>query len=280
MGWRGPARASLAVLCTVIFVPLPGCGSSEGDDLVGGAGNEDQLRGDHGADELDAAPGKHDVASFAVSGFQGSIERGNGVVVDLSTGQAGQDGNDRLKRVEDLIGIAFGDLLSGGGGSDLLISEPCIGQIIEGGPGVDSVSFARLNAGVGVQVQLGGNAVDATHGRFGAGCPVVGSQPSRIDRSVESIEGSASDDALIGDDLSNALLGRGGDDTLRGMGGADFLVGGSAVDSIDGGPGEDRVYARDGTRDRRLICGNDRLQGDVASADPADPSPLGCRLLP
>lgn len=83
------------------------------DRLRGGAGDEDVLRGDHGADLFNGGAGAHDTASFAVSGFDGPILGGQGVIVDLTTGQASQDGTDRLTGVEDVIGTSFNDSLRG-----------------------------------------------------------------------------------------------------------------------------------------------------------------------
>lgn len=462
------------------------------DEVAGGPGREDLLRGDHGADHYDGGSGGHDVASFAVSGFQGPVLGGQGVVIDLSAGRAEKDGADRLTGIEDVIGTAFDDvirgnsamntfyggggddqldasdtadvafggfgsdscdgfvqvhscgreepirsavlevglagglasaslnvivrppkfipgapidsssqtgvdisislehdgwavtagpipvvggegclatevsqvhcpvsatpdavlisggagndeieiapsvpstisaivqgdrgadlllggpgddsldgapadgpyptdtilgrggddalthgaLLAGGAGSDLLIGLPCVDQKLAGGSGADSVSFARITPGWGVSIELGGEAVIAEHkpGSNSAqtGCPVPGSQPTLIHRSIENVEGSPEDDVLIGDAAPNILLGRGGDDLLTGFGGGDFLVGGQGVDSIFGGAGWDRLYARDGIKDEKLSCGHGGVRRDVASLDAVDRAST-CRPLP
>lgn len=177
-------------------------------------------------------------------------------------------------------------MLDGEGGSDLLIALPC-GETIEGGAGVDSVSFARSS--LGVQATLGDSAGLAPYDGFGGGCPTEHGGPpaSQIDSSVESIEGSANDDVLSGNGGSNIILGRGGDDEIRGAGGNDFLVGGEGVDSLYGEAGADRLYIRDGRRDRAADCSstspggqarrrNSATRGDVAIADPGDPSARHC----
>jgi Ca2+-binding RTX toxin-like protein len=177
--------------------------------------------------------------------------------------------------------LSNGKELLGGAGSDLLIANPCAGQRVEGGPGVDSVSFARSYLGLGVQVRLGGSAIFPAHklGRkpIPAGCSLVGSEPSSIGDSIENVEGSPRDDVLIGDTVTNILLGRGGADRIRGQGGGDFLVGGTGRDEILGGRGNDRLYARDGKRDRGLHCGPVPSRQDVATVDPGDPPAAGCR---
>jgi len=179
--------------------------------------------------------------------------------------------------------LSNGKVLLGGAGSDLLIANPCAGQRVEGGSGVDSVSFARSYLGMGVQVRLGGGAIFPAHelGRkpVPAGCSLVGSEPSSIGDAIENVEGSPRDDVLIGDTATNILLGRGGDDRIRGEGGDDFLVGGAGRDEISGGRGDDRLYARDGKRDRGLHCGPTPSRQDVAKVDPGDPPAGGCRGL-
>ena len=115
------------------------------DRLNGGPGAEDVLRGDHGADAFDGGPGPRDVASFAVSGFGGPIEGGQGVAVDLAVGWAERDGKDRLKNIEDVFGTAFDDVIRGsssvnafygGGGADRLLG---VGpsDVASGGGGSD-----------------------------------------------------------------------------------------------------------------------------------------------
>lgn len=225
-------------------------------------------------------------------------------VVGILQGDAGSDfllggrGDDSLNggakdsssRTDVLKGgggddaVTNGKVLLGEGGSDLLIASPCTGQRVEGGPGVDSVSFARSYLGLGVRVRLGGSAIFPAH-KFGrefipAGCSLLESEPSSIGNSIENIEGSPKKDVLIGDEAANILLGRGGDDLVLGEAGDDFLVGGTGRDEIRGGRGNDRLYAQDGKRDRRLYCGPTPTRLDVAKLDSADPPAAGCGVLP
>jgi Ca2+-binding RTX toxin-like protein len=172
-------------------------------------------------------------------------------------------------------------VLDGEGGSDLLIAAPC-GETIDGGPGIDSVSFAR-SAYEGVEATLGGTAGIAPSDSFPGGCPTEhgGPPPSQISSSVERIEGSPNGDVLTGDGGPNVILGRGGDDEIRGAGGGDFLVGGQGSDVIYGDSGADRLYARDGRRDEVIDCGSaasgaSRIRGDVAVTDPGDPPAHNC----
>jgi Ca2+-binding RTX toxin-like protein len=136
------------------------------------------------------------------------------------------------------------DSLSGGTGNDLLASSvvACQGHSFDGGPGQDTVSYARSN--VGVSVTLGG-----------VGGPPGCGTPDQVLASNERLEGSDGPDVLIGDNANNSLLGHLGADTLVGKGGADF------IDAIDG------------QRDAKIDCGP---SADSAHTDRSDPQPLSC----
>ncbi len=113
--------------------------------------------------------------------------------------------------------------LVGGGGDDLLIGgQPC-GDLFHGGQGDnDSASFARVrNAGIVIRAAIGGRAIDPDLGYCGG---------SRIDGSVEKIEGSTGPDVLIGAAGPDTLLGRGGPDVLDSRGGPDRCIGGRGND--------------------------------------------------
>lgn len=210
--------------------------------LIDGESGTDTLVGGAGGDDLTGAP--------AVSEHS----------TDTLYGRGGDDS------------LANAALLDGGDGSDLLIGAACGGQRIVGGTGVDSVSFARSSGDLGVDARLNGVAVyapgsPAVQGKE-AGCPSPAEESTRIDGSVERIEGSRWDDVLTGDAGPNTLLGRGGDDRLEGLGGGDILVGGTGSDRLFGGSGFDRLYTVDGLRDPLIDCG-DPSQG-VALVDAAD----------
>lgn len=213
------------------------------------------MNGESGADELRGGPGEDSiVGSIAASDHP----------VDRLFGGGGEDA------------LANGIELAGGSGSDLLIAEPCSGQTIDGGPGVDSVSFARVGRDMGVAVRIGGPAVLSIPSAGKPGCPVADEHPATIDTSVERIEGSRGDDVLIGSDAPNILLGRGGDDSLLGASSSDILIGGEGRDELFGGNGFDRLYARDRARDRSLSCGPG---GGTATVDGNDPSSRDCRSV-
>jgi Ca2+-binding RTX toxin-like protein len=256
----GPETASCPITTTPTGLLLNG---GEGADLLAVESSVPatvfaRLTGGNGADTL--------VGGAGDDSLDGSSGPGNG---DQLYGGAGDDA------------LAEGSVLDGEGGSDLLIAAPC-GETLDGGPGIDSVSFARSAYG-GVEATLGGTAGIAPSGSFPGGCPTEhgGPPPSQISSSVERIEGSPNDDILTGDGGPNIILGRRGDDEIHGAAGGDFLVGGQGSDAVYGEAGADRLYARDGRRDEAIDCGPaapevSAIRGDVAVTDPGDPPAHDC----
>lgn len=137
------------------------------------------------------------------------------------------------------------DQLQGGPGDDLLVSSvaTCQGHTYDGGSGDDTVSYARSDDNL--QIELGG-----TGGPAGCG------NPDHIQIDNESLEGSDGPDVLVGDNSDNSLLGHLGADTFLGRGGDDF------------------VDAADGHRDKQINCGGGG--DDEVVVDRADPSPSSC----
>ncbi len=113
--------------------------------------------------------------------------------------------------------------LVGGPGNDLMVGgQPC-DDLFHGGLGDnDSASFARVrNVGIVVKAAIGGRVFDPEAAACGA---------SRIDGTVEKIEGSTGPDILLGSPGSDTLLGRGGADLLDGRDDLDRCIGGRGGD--------------------------------------------------
>ena len=131
-------------------------------------------------------------------------------------------------------------------------SPACQGHSYDGGAGDDTVSYARSDAAL--RVDLGGSGGPA-------GC----GNPDQVLGDNESLEGSDGPDVLIGDNGDNSFLGHLGADTFIGKGGNDF------------------IDAADGQRDKAIDCGGG---DDDVVKDGADPSlrllsrPAGVRPLP
>ncbi len=104
-----------------------------------------------------------------------------------------------------------------------------------------------------------------------------------VESGPHEIDGTASDDTLIGTsvidlvdarDGNDIVYGREGDDLMAGGNGDDLLLGGDGNDVIDGGAGNDRIFGGDGadilsggSGDDRIFgqAGDDRLMGGDGS---------------
>lgn len=156
-------------------------------------------------------------------------------------------GNDVLRGgggADGLTNSQGRDRLHGGAGADLLVSSSIDrGDVLDGGKGLDNVSFAQVGHDFAVKARIGGTArrIDANGKAHGPAARITGS--------ADDLEGTEENDVLIGDGKENHLLGRGGADSLYGRGGDDLLE------------------AKDGTADRRLSGGRGQ---DRATLDPQD----------
>ena len=200
-------------------------GRDGNDDLRGGGGN-DVLEGGAGADRLDGGPGT-DWTSFQLSNA--------GVTVNLAQGtfSGGHAGGDMAVNIENIIGSAYADVLSGDDGANSLEGGPGADRLA-GGAGEDSAAYARSAAGVTVRLHSrearGGDAtgdtfavlvtVDYTDGNGGIQQETV--------PDIEHLLGSSHADTLAGDSRDNRLQGGAGADRLYGGpgGGDDVLEGG------------------------------------------------------
>jgi Ca2+-binding RTX toxin-like protein len=202
--------------------------AGEGDDVMDGGAGDDTLHGWDGNDTVSYASAKA------------------GVTIDGNTSlpqDTGGAGTDTLLNIENLIGSAFNDVLSGssvrnlfkgGAGSDKLAglngNDTLDGgagkDTLDGGAGLDWATYAT--AGSGVTVNLGLAGLQNTGG---------GGIDKLID--IENLFGSKFNDRLIGTAADNALSGGAGKDTLTGGGGADTLDGGAGTDVMNGGAGTD-----------------------------------------
>ncbi|WP_310473926.1 cadherin domain-containing protein [Sandarakinorhabdus sp.] len=180
------------------------------ENITGSAFN-DTLSGDAGDNALDGGGGIDTVtyarAASAVTvslGLQGSDQNSLGGGIDLLSG------------FENLTGSAFDDMLAGDAGDNAL----------DGGLGLDTLSYADAAAGVTVSL-----ALTTAQNTLGAGTDTI--------RSFERLAGSAFDDALTGSSAANVLTAGDGNDTLDGGSGNDDLDGEAGDDVLIGGVGDD-----------------------------------------
>ncbi|MCW2242390.1 calcium-binding protein [Azospirillum canadense] len=163
-----------------------------------------------------------------------------------SDGLFGRAGNDTLFGLggNDLLaGESGADKLIGGDGNDVLdggIDDAGDSDTLDGGAGIDTVTYSQVQHGVTVNLVQGLT--------FGAGT---------LDKliSIENVTGTNFNDGLVGDAGNNILQGAGGndfldggagDDRLNGGSGADNLVGNLGNDILNGGTGADRLSGGDG----------------------------------
>jgi len=187
---------------------ITGTGNGFANILTGNGGNN-SLAGLGGADTLNGGAGT-DTASYAASAA--------GVTVSLMTGlgSGGDAEGDTLAGIENLTGSGLDDTLEGNGANNLLA----------GGLGLDTVSYAQALAGV--TVNLGSTSAQNT---LGAG--------------TDTLSGFEN---LTGSELNDTLTGSTGNNLLRGLAGNDILNGGAGADNLFGGEGND-TYVVDNAGD-------------------------------
>jgi hypothetical protein len=228
-------------------------GSSSGDTLTGnesanllnGGGGDDLLIGYGGADVLNGGDGI-DRVSYASSGM--------GIVASLdgSAGVYGDAAGDTISNVENLTGSSYDDTL----GASSVVNQ------IEGGAGIDIVSYANASAAVTVNLAL------STQG---------GSSWENGDSytNIEGAAGTAFADTLTGNGADNTLYGNGGADTLNGAGGNDILYGGFGDDVLIGGAGADEMYGESGTDTVSYAGGTARVVVDLRNMSGSEADATG-----
>ena len=239
-------------------------GSALNDTLIGDA-NANVIEGGLGNDTLVGGAGD-DTASYAGSSvgvtvslaLQGQAQNTIGAGTDTLTGfqnLLGGSGNDTL------TGDAAENVLTGGAGNDVLNPGANTGgtvDLLDGGTGSDTASFAGYTAGV---------TATLTGDRDGV-ASVDGLQIAAL-RSIENLRGGDGNDVLTGDDNANVIEGGLGDDTLNGGAGIDTVTftgaTGITVDlnittAQNTGVGNDTIT---GFENVRTGSGNDIVTGDA-----------------
>jgi Ca2+-binding RTX toxin-like protein len=177
-------------------------GGSGNDTLNGGLGN-DTLIGNSGVDTISYAGTASAVTvSLAITTAQNTIGAGT----------------DTILSSENLIGSSFNDTLTGDGNVNTI--EGGLGNdILNGGAGLDTVSYASSTVGVTVNLSL-----TTAQNTIGAGTDTLSN--------FENIFASAFNDTLTGNSSANAINGGAGNDVIIGGLGADILTGGLGADTF------------------------------------------------
>jgi Ca2+-binding RTX toxin-like protein len=194
---------------------------SQFNDTLTGDGNDNVIEGGNGSDTL-VGGGGTDTASYAGAttgvtvslGLQGAIQNTVGA------------GSDNLSGFENLRGSAFNDsltgdaganLISGGAGNDTLspgTTTVGISDVLDGGDGSDTASFAFSAPDISATLYAGADGVAVTQGN--------GFQIATL-RNIENLTGGSGNDILTGDSNANVIEG--------GLGN-DFLDGGDGIDTV------------------------------------------------
>jgi Ca2+-binding RTX toxin-like protein len=144
-----------------------------------------------------------------------------------------------------LVGNWDTDRLFGGDGADQLFlgsSSPGIGQVANGGDGVDTVSYGRSKK----QISFPYEFISGLRLSLASGVATARGL-SDVLVEIENARGSDNDDVIVGTKRDNVLRGHDGGDTIYGRGGNDLLLGETGEDSLDGGPGHDACGQGAGT---------------------------------
>jgi len=240
-------------------------GGSGLDTLDGGEGN-DTLFGGADADTLTGGAGVHDIVDF-------SDVTANGVSVNLTTGVATGDGDDKLFTIEDIRGSNLADALSGNSGVNTIYGGDGA-DVLEGGSKVLNSTDTDLLYGedgddtlrgdAGDDILFGGDVTTDTSTSDTADYSTVtnltntgiDADLSRIEtlgdrntykiqedgygtkdslEGIENISGTVYNDLIKGSDTVSEL------NVLSGNDGVDSFIVSDGKDSIVGGAGKDTV---------------------------------------
>lgn len=241
------------------------------NDVLTGNGGDNSFTGGSGNDFIDGGIGT-DTASYSTAS---SAVRVN---LNIQTAQNTLGaGSDTLISIENVIGSAYNDTITGNG-SDNLIDGGAGNDTLDGGAGTDIVNYTNASSAVTVNLSL-----TTAQNTGGAGIDTL--------KNFESINGSAFNDTLTGNDANNVILGGAGDDVIDGGAGSDTAsyagatsavtvnlslsgpqnTGGAGTDtlinmeSLIGSSFNDTLIGTSGNNSIEGGAGNDYMDGGVGS---------------
>jgi VCBS repeat-containing protein len=234
-----------------------GTGNGSVNSITGGVGN-DVLDGGAGADTLTGLGG-NDIYNVDDAG-DAVVEAASGGTDEVRTGLSALTLAANIEVLTytgagDFTGTGNGDsnTLNGGAGDDRL-SGGAGNNLLSGGAGTDTADYAAASSGVTVNLLTN----VANNGQGGTDSL----------SSIESVEGSAHADTIIGSALANRLQGGLGRDVLVGLGGNDVLDGGTGdANQMQGGQGDD-LYIVNVTSDTLIELageGFDRVETSLSA---------------
>ncbi|MGC1165648.1 MAG: hypothetical protein WA862_06030 [Solirubrobacterales bacterium] len=186
----------------------------------------------------------------------GGVDSEDVLVDGLDTEAGGGDVLSGLGGDDALLHNAGADLIYGGDGNDLFLSNSvCDGNLLSGGPGRDNASWARFKEGVGANLGSG------HAGWPGGGADPVCAGATDSLGEIEDLEGSNSADVFYGDGGPNQLLGHQGPDVYHAAAGADTIL------------------ANSGDSDPVIDCGEDIDRALIDFAQYGDATPVNCEVV-
>jgi Ca2+-binding RTX toxin-like protein len=205
----------------VILVSIESLTGSTGNDallgdananILNGGTGDDTLEGRGGADQLIGGAG-NDAASYghAAAGVTASLTN--------SAGNTGDASGDSYSQIENLVGSASADVLTGDGGDNVLKGGAGADQL-DGLAGIDTADYSDNSAGVTVNLTLATAQTSA------------GTASGDILANIENLIGGSGNDTLTGNDADNRLDGGTGNDALAGGKGNDTYVVNTTSDAI------------------------------------------------
>ena len=220
-----------------------------GDDTIFSQGGNNLIIGGAGADLFNGFSGVA-TATYADSAVGVNIN----LLTNVNTGGDAQ--GDLIYGVPNIIGSNFDDIiigdtfsnsLYGGDGNDFLAGQGYGSNHMDGGAGIDTVSYEDSYSVVNVDLSI------TTSQDWGAsGDTIV---------NVENLIGSAYGDILAAAAAGSIIHGGGGDDTINGAAGNDVLHGGADNDTLYGFDGDDIIYGNAGDDTLWGLAGNNILIG-------------------
>ncbi|MDY0328392.1 MAG: hypothetical protein RBR07_09105, partial [Arcobacteraceae bacterium] len=288
------------VATTDTFIGIENIIGSDGNDTItgnsldntieGGIG-DDTLSGGSGDDYIDGGAGSNTVSYSYVSSL-------NGVVVDLKdeTGIVATGDEDTLVSIANVIGTANADTIKMASAVGTLEG---IANNIDGGNGVDTISYEYYTAGLTINLGLGAvatgdndiltsieNAIGGSgddvfvsnttvSNRFDGGAGSDTADYSHLTNSANKIEVTLNGSSLVtvtiagleDDTIKNIenVIGGAGDDTIIGDSNNNTLSGSAGADTIKGVSGSNSLY---GGADNDMIysgTGNDYIDGGTGT---------------
>jgi Ca2+-binding RTX toxin-like protein len=215
-------NTTVATVRAALNIPVnsgtPTIGTS-GDDTMNGTSGDDTIYGLAGHDTIHGLAGN----DLIHGGEDSDYLYGDGGD-DTLYGEGGYDNIDGGTGNDTIYAGADGGTFSGGDGNDTIVGTSGANDLVN-----------YLSATGGVKVSL---AISAAQNTVSAGYDTL------VD--IDSLQGSAFNDVLTGNDTGNQLIGGAGDDRLFGGGSYDLLYGQDGNDWLDGGTGIDQMYGGTG----------------------------------